>query len=142
MFNYLTLLLCGEQLSSDTVFKSTDGNYDKTMNSQKNQIRNSQKFVTAHMDALLKLWKVRNGDVIGLRKFYDDVKSYVRRLTTLGININGYSNLILTLIFQKLPNNIGLIVNWNIKVTWDLNKTLNLVNQELNYLFDLRCCST
>ena len=99
MFNYLTLLLCGEQLSSDTVFKSTDGNYDKTMNSQKNQIRNSQKFVTAHMDTLLKLSKVRNGDVIGLRKFYDDVKSYVRRLTTLGININGYSNLILTLIF-------------------------------------------
>ena len=63
------------------------------------------------MDTLLKLSKVRNGDVIGLRKFYDDVKSYVRRLTTLGININGYSNLILTLIFQKLPNNIGLIVN-------------------------------
>ena len=83
------------------------------------------------MDALLKLWKVRNDDVVGLRKLYDKVESHVRSLKTLGINMDGHSALISTVLLQKLPNDIRLIVNRNIKETWDLTKILKLANQEL-----------
>ena len=83
------------------------------------------------MDALLKLWKVRNDDVVGLRKLYDEVESHVRSLKTLRINMDRHSALISTLLLQKLPSDIKLIVNRNIKETWDLTKILELLNQEL-----------
>ena len=59
------------------------------------------------------------------------MKSHVRSSKTLEINIDGHSALISTLLLQKLPNDIILIVNRNIKETWDLTKILELVNQEL-----------
>ena len=83
------------------------------------------------MDALLKLWKVRNDDVVGLRKLYDEVESHVRSLKTLRINMDRHSALISTLLLQKLPSDIKLIVNRNIKETWDLTKILELLNHEL-----------
>ena len=81
------------------------------------------------MDALLKLWKVRNDDVVRLRKLYDEVESHVRSLKSLRINMDGHSSLTSTLLFQKLPSDIRLTVNRNIKETWGYTKILELVNQ-------------
>ena len=49
-------------------------------------------------------------------------------MTTLGINMDEHSTLISTLILQKLPNVIKLIVNKQVKDAWDLNKIIELVN--------------
>ena len=81
------------------------------------------------MDALLKLWKVRNDDVVRLRKLYDEVESHVRSLKSLRINMDGHSSLTSTLLLQKLPSDIRLTVNRNIKETWGYTKILELVNQ-------------
>ena len=81
------------------------------------------------MDALLKLRKVRNDDVVRLRKLYDEVESHVRSLKSLRINMDGHSSLTSTLLFQKLPSDIRLTVNRNIKETWGYTKILELVNQ-------------
>ena len=71
-FNYLISFLYGEALNAVSGFKLTNDNYDEEMTLLRNRFGNSQKIVAAHMDALLKLWKVRNDDVVGLRKLYDD----------------------------------------------------------------------
>ena len=42
--------------------------------------------------------------------------------------------MIATLILEKLPQEIKLIVARNVKETWDLTKILNIVNQELEAL--------
>ena len=42
--------------------------------------------------------------------------------------------MIATLILEKLPQEIKLIVARNVKETWDLTNILNIVNQELEAL--------
>ena len=83
------------------------------------------------MNALVKLLKVRNNNINGLRKFYDDVESNMRSLSSLGIETGTHGTLIATLILEKLPQEIKLIVARNVKETWDLMKILDIVNQEL-----------
>ena len=71
-------------------------------------------------------------DVKALRKFYDDVESHVRRLSTLGIEMENYGALISTLILEKLPPELKLAITRNIKEnTWDLAKVLKLINFQI-----------
>ena len=83
------------------------------------------------MNVLVKLPKVRNDDIHGLRKFYDDIESNIRNLSSLGIEASTHGTLIATLISEKLPQEIKLTVAGNVKETWDLTKILDRVNQEL-----------
>ena len=66
------------------------------------------------MNALVKLSHV-DDQLESLRKFYDDVESHIRSLTTLGIDVKSYGTLIGTLIMEKLPEDLRLIVSRNIK---------------------------
>ena len=86
------------------------------------------------MNALVKLPKVRNDDIHGLRKFYDDIESNIRSLSSLGIETSTHGTLMATLILEKLPQEIKLIVARNVKETWDLTKIFDIVNQELGAL--------
>ena len=55
------------------------------------------------MNALVKLTKVRNDEIHGLRKFYDDVElSNIRSLSSLPIETSSLGRLIATLILEKL----------------------------------------
>ena len=84
------------------------------------------------MNISVKLPKVRNDDIYGLRKFSDDVElSNVRSLSSLGIETSTHDTSIATLILEKLLYEIKLIVARNVKETWGLTKILEIVNQEL-----------
>ena len=85
------------------------------------------------MNALVKLPKVRNGNIYDLREFHDDVESNIRGLPLLGIE-STHGALITTLILEKLSQEIKLIAARNVAETWDLSKTWvlpELINQEL-----------
>ena len=66
-----------------------------------------------------------------LRKFYDDIKLNIRNLSSLRIETSTHSILIVTLILEKLPQKIKLIVARNVKETWNTTRILDIVNQEL-----------
>ena len=83
------------------------------------------------MNALVKLPTVRNEDIHGLRKFYDDIETNIRSLSPLGIETSTRGTLIATLVLEKLPQEIKLIIARKVKETWDLTKILDIVNQEL-----------
>ena len=87
--------------------------------------------MNAHMNALIKLPKVRNDDTHGLRKLYDYIESNICSLSPLKIETSTHGTLIATLILEKLPREIKPIVTRNVKETWDLRKILDIVNQKL-----------
>ena len=66
-----------------------------------------------------------------LRKFYDDIKLNIRNLSSLRIETSTHCTLIETLILEKLPQKIKLIVARNVKETWNMTRILDIVNQEL-----------
>ena len=82
------------------------------------------------MNAEVKLPKVRNNNIHDLRKLYDGVKLNICSLSSLGIETNTHGTLIPTLILEKLPQEIKLIVARNVKETWDLIKIFELINQQ------------
>ena len=69
------------------------------------------------MNALVKLPKVRNDDIHSLRKSYDDIESNIRSQSSLGIETSTHGTLMATLILEKLPQEIKLIVAVNVKET-------------------------
>ena len=109
----------------------TNENYKNALKLLKHRYGNNQIIISAHINALFKLPKVRNNNIHGLRKFYDDIQSNIRSLSSLGIETSTHGTLIPTLILEKLPQEIKLIVARNVKETWDLTKILDIVNQEL-----------
>ena len=44
------------------------------------------------MNALVTLQKVRNDDIHSLRKFYEDIETNIRSLSSLGIKIRGHGD--------------------------------------------------
>ena len=106
-FNYLRSLLVDEALHCISGLLLTNGNYDPlnctALKLLKHRYGNNQIIISAHMNALIKLLKVRNNnDIHGLRKFCDDMESNIRSLSSLGIETSTYGTLIATLILEKL----------------------------------------
>ena len=131
-FNYLRTFLEGEAQHTISGLSLTNDNYNEALNLLKNRIGINQVVISAHMNILVKLPSVNNEDVKALRKFYDDVESHVRSLSTLGIKIENYGSLISSVILEKLPLEVKLVITRNIKEnTWDLAKVLELIKLEL-----------
>ena len=110
----------------------TKDNYNEALNLLKNRFGNNQVIISAHMNTLVTLPSVNNEDAKALRKFYDDVESHVRSLSTLGIKMEIYGAMRSTLISENLPPEVKLVITRNNKEkTWDLAKARELINLEL-----------
>ena len=84
------------------------------------------------MSALVKLAKVESDNLHALRKFYDDVESKVWSLRNLGIDSKSYGSLLSTLIIEKLPQDIKLIIHRKKETNiWGFTKVLDLISLEL-----------
>ena len=131
-FTYLRTFLEGEAQHTISGLSLTNDNYNEPLNLLKKRFGNNQAIISAYMNTLVKLPFVNNENVKALRKFYDDVESHVRSLSTLGIKMENYGASISTLILEKLPPEAKLVITGNIKEnTWDLAKVLGRINLEL-----------
>ena len=85
------------------------------------------------MNELLKSKKIASDkDLTGLRKFFDNIESHVRSLQGLGIKSKSNGSLLASIILERLPHKLKLIISQNLKSEiWDLDKTLLLINGEL-----------
>ena len=92
----------GEAQHTISGLSLTNDNYNEALNLLRNRFGNNL-IISAHMNILVKLPSVNNKDVKALRKFYDDVESHVRSLSTLGIKIENYGSLVSSVILEKLP---------------------------------------
>ena len=114
-FNYLRSFLVGDALHAIDGLSLTNENYKEAMSVLKNRFGNTQLIISSHMNALVKIPKVLHEDLVTLRKFYDDVESHVRSLKNLGVESESYGSLLSTVVMDKLPEEIKLIVSRNIK---------------------------
>ena len=75
---------------------------------------------------------VNNEYLGGLRKFFDEVTSHVRSLVNLAVERRTYGSLLCPITFEKLPNELRLIINRNDNENnWNFTKILDLINVEL-----------
>ena len=64
-------------------------------------------------------------DISGLRKLFDKVVNSVRNLKTLSVELGTYGSLLVTLINEKLPNDLKLLISRQFDSdVWSLSKML------------------
>ena len=68
--------------------------------------------VSRHMDVLMSLEGVdAPNDTRRLRRLFDTVEAQVRGLKALGVSVESYGGLLSSVLLNKLPSEIRLIVN-------------------------------
>ena len=71
-------------------------------------------------------------DVISLRKFFDTLETSVRNLSDLGTETESYGSLLISIIFDRIPNELQIIISRHFKnQDWDLKQVIVIFNEEL-----------
>ena len=127
-FNYLRSLLRGAACEAVSGLTLTGANYGEGIAVLKRRFGNKQQIISRHMDVLVIVPAVTgNHDVKPLCRLYDTVESNVRSLKSLGVPADSYSSLLSTVVMNKLPNELRLIIGRKIgDDDWKLDAILEL----------------
>ena len=132
-FNYLHSLLENTAANAISGLTLTSGNYNEAIVILKKRFGNKQLAINNHEDVLLNLDPVTSiYDLKGLRSLYDTVKSHIRALKSLGIPSQLYGGLLCSMLMNKLPRDLHILMSRDIKNdNWDLDRLLGLLEAEV-----------
>ena len=132
-FSYLHSFL--ESTASDAIasLTLTSANYEEAIATLKRRFGNEQLIMSKHMNALLILQTVASHyDLKGLRHLYDTVESLVRGLRALGIDSESYGQLLSSILMNKLPTEMRLIISRELGGgKWNVDEMMRLINHEI-----------
>ena len=85
------------------------------------------------MDVLVKLPRATSfKDIETLRKNYNSQETIVRSLTELNVDINSYGTLLISLILERIPSELKIIISRRFKDdVWDLLSLIEIFKEEL-----------
>ena len=128
-FNYLNSYLESEAANAISGLTLTAVNYEEAVATLKRRFGNKQLIVNRHMDLLLHLDTVASQhNLKGLRHLFDIVESNVRGLRALGVPSDSYGGLLSSILINKLPPELRLIVSRELsEADWDLDKILRII---------------
>ena len=131
-FNYLVSLLESSAAKAIAGLTLTAANYDEAIATLKKRFGNPQLIVNRHMEALLSVAAVStHNDVKGLRRLHDSVEAHIRGLRALGVPSGSYGGLLTSVLINKLPPEIRLIVSRTTTgESWDLDQVMKILEQE------------
>ena len=132
-FNYLKSYLDSTAADAIAGLTLTAVNYAEAIETLKRRFGNTQSIVNKHMEGLLGLPAVSSQhEVRDLRHLYDAVESHVRGLRALGVSAESYGGMLTSIMMNKLPAEIRLIVNRELTDdTWSITDVLKSVEKEV-----------
>ena len=114
-FNYLSSCLSGEAARAVAGLSLTAANYTAAIGILKERFGNKQLIISQLMDGLLNLSPLSSGEnawsTRQLRVLYDDVESCIRSLEGLGVSSATYGTLLSSILMNKLPADLRLIIS-------------------------------
>ena len=133
-FNYLNSYLESTAAESVAGLTLTSANYEEAVSTLKRRFGNTQLIVDRHMDALLNLTSVTSHhDLRGLRRLYDSVEANIRGLRALGVASESYGGLLTSILMNKLPPEIRLIISRDLtEDRWDMEKVMKIISREVD----------
>ena len=139
-FNYLVSFVESSAADAITGLTITAANYEEAIATLQKRFGNAQLIIDRHMDALLTMSAVSSHlDIKGLRKLHTTVETHIRGLRALGVSAESYGGLLVSLLVNKLPPEIRLIVTrMSATGTWNLIDVMSILEQEV----DARECAS
>ena len=133
-FNYLKSLLESSAAEAIAGLTLTAANYDEAIATLKKRFGNPQLIVNRHMEALLSIAAVTtHHDHKGLRKLHNSVEAHVRGLRALGVPPDSYGGLLTSVLVNKLPPEVRLIVSRaTTRESWNLDEVMKIFEQEID----------
>ena len=107
----------------------TSANYRESIDILQKRYGDKQQIISRHMDVLLNVISQHN--VKALRHLYDLLESQMRSLRSLGVTSDSYGNLPSSVLLNKLPSELRLVVSRGIGDRWDLNGFMKTVEEEI-----------
>jgi hypothetical protein len=104
-FQYLIAQLTGEAAKTIEGLQLTNANYHEALELLQGRYGQPHKLIACYMKALWELPKPTN-NIDSIRVFYDDLESYIRGLRSLGKTEDSYGDLLVPIVFEKLPGHI------------------------------------
>ena len=133
-FTYLRSFLEGEAAAAISGLALTANNYKEAIELLKKRFGNKQTIINKHMDNLLELEQIKSvHDLKGLRKLYDKIETEKRGLKGMGVTADSYGNLLVSVVMNKLPQDLRLIISRKVKgeEEWNLDSLLTVFEEEL-----------
>jgi hypothetical protein len=131
-FTYLKSLVARSARDAIEGLPLTASNYEEAIGILQKQFGNKQLIISRHMDILLSIESVSSvSDITALRRMYDKVEAHVRGLRALGVNSESYEALLAPVLQKKLPSEFRLIINRELSETWDLDRLMSTLAEEL-----------
>ena len=111
----------------------SSSNYLKALDILRERYGNKQILISSHMDVLVKLPRATSfKDIETLRKIYNSLETSVRNLTELNVDINSYGTLLISLILERIPSELKVIISRRFKDdVWDLLSLIEIFKEEL-----------
>ena len=133
-FNYLISLLESTAAEAIAGLTPTDANYEEAVATLKKRFGNPQLIINRHMEALLHVPGVSSHhDIRGLRKLHDSVEAHIRGLKALRVPAQTYGGLLTSVLVNKLPPELRLIVTREMTgEAWDLERLMRIFEQEID----------
>ena len=132
-FNYLKTFLGKKPLDIISGLTLSSSNYLKALDILRERYGNKQILISSHMDVLVKLPRATSfKDIETLRKIYNSLETSVRNLTELNVDINSYGTLLISLILERIPSELKVIISRRFKDdVWDLLSLIEIFKEEL-----------
>ena len=131
-FSYLRSLLERSARESIAGLTLTAPNYKEAVSILEKRFGNTQQIISRHMDLLLNLEPVSAAHQLkNLRRLYDSVETHVRSLKSLGVDSKTYGTLLTSVLLNKLPQELRLIVSRKTSDV-ELDQLLKEVEQEID----------
>ena len=133
-FSYLKKYLAGTAYSTISGLTLSNANYKEAIITLlEDRYGNPQVQITAHMESLLKIKRVRSTDsVTDLRRLYNDVENCVRNLKSLKVETSTYGCLLIPILNERIPDELRVIISRKFgSNVWTLDTMLAYLNEEL-----------
>ena len=104
-FQYLVGQLTGEAAHAIEGLQLTNANYSEALDILQERFGKPHKVIAAYMKAMWELPKP-NTTMNSLKEFHDRMESYIRGLHSLGKTEDSYGDLLVPIIFEKLPGRV------------------------------------
>ena len=133
-FNYLSSLLDSTAAEAIAGLTPSDANYEEAVATLKRRFGNPQMIINRHIESLLNVTGVHSQhDIRGLRKLFDSVESHVRGLKALGVAAQTYGGLFTSVLVNKLPPELRLLVTREMTERhWDLERLMKVLEHEID----------
>ena len=132
-FNYLRSLL--ERTAHEAIAGLTlsSASYQEAIDILQKRFGNKQLIISKQMDLLLNVEAVPSDQNLkALRQLYDATESHIRSLKSLGVDSTSYGALLSSVLLNKLPPDIHLIVSRKVASSeLDMDSLLQAFEEEL-----------